>query len=55
MRRLIIGLYEDWVGLDERIEAVVGDVETIGEKASDERSRYRPADLDRRGRCHWHR
>jgi transposase len=32
MRSLIVGLYEDWIGLDERIEAIAGEIETIGEK-----------------------
>jgi transposase len=31
MRRLIGGLYEDWLGLDERIETIAGEIETIGE------------------------
>jgi transposase len=32
MRRLITGLYEDWIGLDERVEAIASEIETIGEK-----------------------
>lgn len=32
MRSLIAGLYEDWICLDERIEAIAGEIETIGEK-----------------------
>src|SRR5690242_6192642 len=32
MRGLIAGLYEDWLGLDERIETIAGEIETIGEK-----------------------
>jgi transposase len=31
MRGLIAGLYEDWVSLDERIETIAGEIETIGE------------------------
>jgi transposase len=32
MRGLIAGLYEDWLRLDERIETIAGEIETIGEK-----------------------
>jgi transposase len=32
MRGLIADLYEDWVGLDERIETIAAEIETIGEK-----------------------
>jgi transposase len=32
MRGLIADLYEDWAGLDERIETIAGEIETIGEK-----------------------
>jgi transposase len=32
MRGLIAGLYEDWICLDERIETIAGEIETIGEK-----------------------
>jgi transposase len=32
MRGLITGLYEHWVGLDERVETIAGAIETIGEK-----------------------
>jgi len=32
MRGLITGLYEDWAGLDERIETIAGEIETIREK-----------------------
>jgi transposase len=32
MRGLIADLYEDWVGLDERIETIAGEIETIGEE-----------------------
>ncbi|MGH9444831.1 MAG: IS110 family transposase [Terriglobia bacterium] len=31
MRGLIAGLYEDWIYLDERIEAIAGEIEKIGE------------------------
>jgi transposase len=31
MRGLIAGLYEDWIRLDERIETLAGEIETIGE------------------------
>lgn len=30
MSDLIIGLYEDWLGLDERIEIITGEIEMIG-------------------------
>src|SRR5712671_8107352 len=32
MRGLIAGLYEDWIQLDDRIETIAGEIETIGEK-----------------------
>src|SRR6516162_2788000 len=32
MRDLIAGLYEDWLRLDERIETIAAEIETIGEK-----------------------
>jgi transposase len=32
MRDLIVGLYEDWIHLDERIEALAGEIDQIGEK-----------------------
>lgn len=32
MRGLIVGPYEDWVSLDERIEALAGEIDRIGEK-----------------------
>jgi transposase len=32
MHSLIVGLYEDWVHLDERIETIAGEIEQIGEK-----------------------
>src|SRR5437764_1581588 len=32
MRGLIVGLYEDWIGLDKRIKTIAGEIETIGEK-----------------------
>jgi len=32
MRGLIAGLYEDWISLDERIEAIGGEIDQIGEK-----------------------
>jgi transposase len=32
MRGLIAGLYEDWTSLDERIEALAGEIDQIGEK-----------------------
>jgi transposase len=32
MRGLIAGLYEDWISLDERIEALAGEIDQIGEK-----------------------
>ena len=32
MRGLIAGLYEDWISLDERIEAIAGEIDQIGEK-----------------------
>lgn len=32
MRGLIAGLYEDWISLDERIEALGGEIDQIGEK-----------------------
>jgi transposase len=32
MRGLIVGLYEDWISLDERIEALAGEIDQIGEK-----------------------
>lgn len=32
MRDLIAGLYEDWTSLDERIEALAGEIDQIGEK-----------------------
>jgi transposase len=31
MRGLIEGLHEDWICLDERIETLAGEIETIGE------------------------
>jgi transposase len=31
MRGLIVGLYEDWIGLDERIETLASQIEQIGE------------------------
>jgi transposase len=32
MRGLIVGLHEDWIGLDERIETLASEIEQIGEK-----------------------
>lgn len=32
MRDLIVGLYEDWIHLDERIETLAGEIDQIGEK-----------------------
>jgi transposase len=32
MRSLIVGLYEDWIALNERIETLAGEVDQIGEK-----------------------
>lgn len=32
MRDLIVGLYEDWTHLDERIETLAGEIDQIGEK-----------------------
>jgi hypothetical protein len=32
MRDVIAGLYEDWLRLDERIETIAAEIETIGEK-----------------------
>ena len=32
MRGLIVGLYEDWICLDQRIEALTGEIDQIGEK-----------------------
>jgi transposase len=32
MRVLIAALYEDWICLDERLETIAGEIETIGEK-----------------------
>ncbi len=32
MRDLIVGLYEDWMHLDERIETLAGEIDQIGEK-----------------------
>lgn len=32
MRGLIAGLYEDWISLDQRIEALAGEIDQIGEK-----------------------
>lgn len=31
MSGLITGLYEDWVRLNERIETIAGEIETIGD------------------------
>ena len=31
MRGLIVGLYDDWIYLDERIETIAGEIEKIGE------------------------
>ena len=60
MSGLIVGLYEDWMWLDERIETLAGEIEQISREGSQlpaphERSRHRSADLDRRGRRHWYR
>lgn len=35
MRGLIVGLYEDWIALNERIESLAGDIDQIGEKEAD--------------------
>jgi transposase len=32
MRGLIVGLYEDWIALNERIETLAGEIDKIGEK-----------------------
>jgi hypothetical protein len=32
MRDLIMGLYENWIHLDERIETLAGKIDQIGEK-----------------------
>jgi transposase len=32
MRGLIVGLHEDWISLDERIETLAGEIDQIGEK-----------------------
>jgi len=32
MRSLIVGLYEDWIALNERIETLAGEIDQIGEK-----------------------
>lgn len=32
MRSLVVGLYEDWIALDKRIEALAGEIDQIGEK-----------------------
>src|SRR4029079_13978767 len=32
VRSLIVGLYEDWIALNERIETLVGEIDQIGEK-----------------------
>src|SRR5215510_4667684 len=32
MRSLIVGLHEDWISLDERIETLSGEIDQIGEK-----------------------
>ena len=60
MSDLIVGLYEDWLWLDERIETITREIEEISQQrgqlpAADERAWRWPADLDRRGRRHRHR
>ena len=32
MRGLIVGLHEDWISLDERIETLAGEIDQICEK-----------------------
>lgn len=32
MRDLIVGLYEDWIHIDERIETLASEIDQIGEK-----------------------
>ena len=57
---LIVGLYEDWLWLDERIETITGEIEKTQPQrgqlpAADERTRDRAADLDWIGGCDRHR
>ena len=49
MSGLITGLYEDWVRLNERIETIAGEIETIETMASLYYSAWRP-DADRRAK-----
>jgi transposase len=35
MHSLIVGLYEDWIALDDRIEAISAEIDQIGEKKAD--------------------
>src|ERR1043166_734061 len=37
MRSLIAGLYDDWISLDERIEALAGEIDPLGEKEANGR------------------
>ena len=51
---LIIGLYEDWLWLDKRIETITGEIEAAQPQrgqlpAVDECARHRAIDLDRSG------
>ena len=55
MSDLIVGLYEDWLWLDERIETITREIEEISSARAtgpaDERARRWPANLDRGCGC----
>lgn len=42
MSDLIVGLYEDWLGLDERIETLTGEIESIPGSVPSARRRWSP-------------
>lgn len=54
MSDIIIGLYEDWLWLDERIQNTTSEIELISKRETnclrfDECSRYRPNDFNSHG------
>ena len=60
MSDLIVGLYEDWLWLDERIETISREIEEISQREANcirlmSVPGVGPLDLDRRGRRHRHR
>ena len=47
MRDLILGLYEDWIHLEQRIETLAGEIDQVGEKEANCQRRMRVPGIGR--------